>query len=150
MTGFSGHLTKRDGSRAIMSSEEAELLWRQSEANEQRKRDLMPTEESAIKAMFDGWYRLRAFGWREAIYCPKDGSTFQVIEAGSTGIHTAHYEGEWPEGTWWLNDDGDLSPSRPILFRLFPEDEEKRKAKRKAKMAAAAEKFRAEAEADQR
>lgn len=145
MTGFSGHLTKRDGSHVILSSEEAELLWRNVEANEQRKRDLMPTEKSAINAMFDGYDRLRAFGWQDAIYCPKDGSAFQVIEAGSTGVHTAHYEGEWPKGTWWLHDEGDLWPSRPILFRLFPEDEEKRKVK----MAAAAEKFRAETEADQ-
>jgi len=53
------------------------------------------------------------------IYCPKDGTTFNVLEAGSTGIFVAHYEGEWPTGSWWIHDEeyGDLSPSRPILFK---------------------------------
>lgn len=80
----------------------------------------MPTEQDALKVMFSAWERLKQLGWREAIYCPKDGTPFEVIEAGSTGIHTAHYEGAWPKGSWWVREAGDLWPSRPILYRPLP------------------------------
>ena len=89
----------------------------------------MPTEQSAIDMMFEAFDRLRQdFGWREAIYCPKDGSSFEVLEAGSTGIFPCHYEGEWPTGSWCIEQDGG-SPSRPVLFRLHPADEAKRQEK---------------------
>lgn len=42
---------------------------------------------------------------------------FQVIEAGSTGIHPCVYQGKWPNGHWWITADGDMCPSRPVLFR---------------------------------
>ena len=78
----------------------------------------MPTERAAIDALWHAYQRLKELGWREAMYCPKDGSTFNAIEAGSTGIHICHYDGKWPTGHWWLHDhDGDLSPSRPIMFK---------------------------------
>jgi hypothetical protein len=82
----------------------------------------MPDERSAIHAMVEAFMRLKELGWNDAIYCPKDGSSFNVIEPGSTGIFRAHYEGEWPKGSWSLEDGGDLWPSRPILFRLYPDD----------------------------
>lgn len=78
----------------------------------------MPNEQTAIAVLFDAYERLKELGWKDAIYCPKDGSTFQVIEAGNTGIHKCHYQGKWPTGTWWVHGDGDLWPSRPILFKL--------------------------------
>ena len=77
----------------------------------------MPTTEAALDALFSAWLRLTELGWRQAIYCPKDGTTFDAIEAGSIGIHACHYSGKWPDGHWWIEDDGDLFPSRPILFR---------------------------------
>ena len=80
----------------------------------------MPDVQSALYQMGDAFARLKKLGWKEAIYCPKDGSTFDVIEAGSTGIHTAHYQGEWPKGGWWVHAEGDLWPSRPILWRPTP------------------------------
>ncbi len=51
------------------------------------------------------------------MYCPKDGTWFDAIEVGSTGIHDCHYEGTWPNGHWWVADAHDLRPSRPALFR---------------------------------
>jgi len=75
-------------------------------------------EQTAIATMFRGYLALKALGWNDAIYCPKDGTVFEAIEAGSTGIHECHYDGEWPEGIWWIHSAGDLYPSRPILFRL--------------------------------
>jgi hypothetical protein len=80
----------------------------------------MPTEHDALRVMARVMARLKELGWRDAIYCPKDGTAFDIIEAGSTGIHDCHYEGEWPKGSWWVHEAGDLWPSRPILFRLKP------------------------------
>lgn len=78
----------------------------------------MPTEQSAVDAMFEAWLRLKELGWREAIYCPKDGSEFHCVEPGSTGIHVGVYSGEWPKGSWWvICEDGDMCPSRPTLWR---------------------------------
>lgn len=78
---------------------------------------MLPTEQDAIKMLFVAFDRLRKLGWREAIYCPKDGSAFDAIECDSTGIHRTHYSGEWPTGTWLIEEEGDLSPSRPVLYR---------------------------------
>jgi hypothetical protein len=97
-----------------MARSDAEIAKRASD---------IPDDQSAINAMWEGYQRLRELGWREACYCPKDGTIFQVIEAGSTGIHEAHYDGDWPNGTYWVHGECDLWPSRPILFRLHPTKE---------------------------
>ncbi len=76
------------------------------------------SDTAAIERMFSAYQELKRLGWNDAIYCPKDGTWFDAIEAGSTGIHNCRYEGEWPKGSWWIADAGDLWPSRPILFRL--------------------------------
>jgi hypothetical protein len=126
---------RRDEAEAILASADAAKAKRASD---------MPTEQDAINALFEAHQRLKELGWREASYCPKDGSSFNAIETGSTGIFRCHYSGDWPEGSWWLEDAGDLWPSRPTLYKLDPEAE----AARKAKIAEAAARFRAEMEAD--
>lgn len=88
------------------------------DAARERRAAAMPDERSAINAMFEAWQRLKELGWREAIYCPKDGTTFDAIEAGSSGIQECYYEGKWPNWHWWALDEGDLWPSRPILYRV--------------------------------
>ena len=99
---------------------------------------LMPTEQDAIKLMFEAFTRLKDLGWREAIYCPKDGTEFDAIEPGSTGIHATHYSGEWPDGGWWVSAQGDLWPSRPVLYR--PTEAERAKwAERKNRFIEAAQ-----------
>ena len=86
----------------------------------------MPDETAALRTMFNAWLRLKELGWREAMYCPKDGSHFKAIEAGNTGIHDCNYTGDWPKGSWWIYDgDGDVWPSRPILFCPYSEAEAK-------------------------
>ena len=77
----------------------------------------MPDEAAALALMARAFHRLKAFGWRDAIYCPKDGSHFDVVEAGSTGIFDCTYFGDWPDGSWLIYDGGDIYPSRPVLFR---------------------------------
>ena len=119
---YYGHVTDEGGSHWALSEEQAKALWQEMERRKAAVAAKLPDERTTIDAMFEAYDRLRDFGWRDAIYCPKDGSTFHVIEAGSTGIHVCHYDGEWPTGRWWIHDpDGDLSPSGPILFRpIFP------------------------------
>jgi hypothetical protein len=133
-----GWATLESGERIALSSEECEALWAAAEADQVRRAAEMPDEKAAIQRMFDGWLRLKELGWREASYCPKDGSPFDVIEPGSTGIHRAHYWGEWPTGGWMVEAAGDLYPSSPILFRLDPEAE----AERKRKLAEAIARYR--------
>ena len=96
---------------------EAEALIAASDREIQRRADEMPDEGSAIIKMFDAYQRLRELGWKDACYCPKDGSVFAVIEAGSGGVHQCVYFGEWPTGHYMTLEGGDLWPSRPTLFK---------------------------------
>lgn len=139
-----GHKTMADGRHEPLTRAESVALMQACEARDAKRKADMPIEQNAIDAMFEAWQRLKELGWREAIYCPTDGSSFDVIEAGSTGIHRCFYSGEWPDGYWMVGDGTECGPSRPILFRLDPEAE----AARKAKMAAAAAKYRAERDAE--
>lgn len=77
----------------------------------------LPTDQDAIAQINEAVRRLQDLGWKDPVHCPKDGSTFDGIEVGSTGIHPYLYLGTWPDGAFWLQADGDLWPSRPILGR---------------------------------
>jgi len=68
---------------------------------------------------------LRQLGWDSAIYCPKDGSPFMGWEFpwGSPGL--CRYSGEWPTGSWWMDDAGDSWPVRPNLWRPINAEEKK-------------------------
>ncbi len=74
-------------------------------------------EAEILDAMFQQYKKLKALGWQEIIYCPKDGSRFLSISAGSTGVFPCYYEGLWPKGFWWVEDAGDLWPAHPILWK---------------------------------
>ena len=93
----------------LRESEAAALMAHIEEEEKERKR-LMPDERTAINLMWSAWHRLKDLGWREPSYCPKDGTPFDVIENGSTGIHRTHYHGKWPDG--WC-----VGISSPALFR---------------------------------
>ena len=64
----------------------------------------MPTTVDALTHAFDARERLRSLGWREGIYCPKDGTWFAIVELGSTGVHSAYYFGKWPDGNIYSGD----------------------------------------------
>lgn len=119
---------------------EGDAIWAACEAEKEKRAKDMPDEKAALKVMHEAYIRLRELGWHEASYCPKDGSMFNAIEAGSTGIFRCNYLGEWPKGSWWIYDEGDIWPSRPILFKLDPEKE----AEYKAKMAEVVKRFKEE------
>lgn len=80
-------------------------------------------EAKILGLMFDQYRKLKDLGWKDIIYCPKDGSTFLSISAGSTGVHPCHYSGEWPYGVWWVSDAGDMWPAHPILWKAMSEKE---------------------------
>lgn len=143
---YHGHMTRADGSHVALSVGEAKALWDAAEASTADRAARMPDDKAALNVMFDGWQRLKELGWREAAHCPKDGSTFEVIESGSTGIFRCHYQGEWPGGSYWIADNNDLWPSHPILYRLLPEAQ----AEYDAKMKAARERYLAECAAADR
>lgn len=119
-----GHKTISDGRGGYrhepLRQSEADEIMRQVEAADARRKELMPDEQAARHMLFDAWLRLKDFGWKEAMYCPKDGRMFEVIEAGSTGVFKCEYNGEWPTGSYWIHSDNDLSPSRPVMYRDFP------------------------------
>lgn len=120
---------------------EGEALWQSAMEAERLRAERMPDEQAAIRALCDAHQRLKDFGWKEPMYCPKDGSHFHIIELGSTGIFEGAYIGEWPNGRWdsWDEHDSYCSSIAPAMFKLFPADEEKRKQK----MADAAARFKA-------
>ena len=93
-------------------------IWRDAEKRNKDWRDA--GEKVHLDAMFQCYQALKACGWSDAIYCPKDGTQFLAIEAGSTGVFPCTYRGKWPDGTWWTEAHGDLWPSRPILWKPMP------------------------------
>ena len=119
-----GHKTFDDGAGGFrhepIRKNEADAIFAEIERADADRKAAMPAEKDALRVMMDAWIRLKDLGWREAIYCPKDGTKFHAIEAGSTGIFESWYEGTWPDGHWWCFDHGDIWPARPILFRPLP------------------------------
>lgn len=130
-----GHKTLYDGSHVPLLRHEADELMAACDAAKAKRLVDMPDETAALLHLMEAFTRLKELGWREAIYCPKDGTPMLAIEAGSTGQHPCRYYGEWPDGGWT---DGEYN-LRPILFKLSPEDE----AARKEKMRVAAARFAA-------
>lgn len=99
-----------------------EILAR-AEVERQRRTARLPTEQSAIHAIHQAKERLKeSFGWRDGIYCPKDGTVFETLSHDSTGIHLCSYSGVWNTGFFDYQDGGDIYPSRtpPMLWRQKP------------------------------
>jgi hypothetical protein len=105
-----------------LTASEALALCAAADEARRKRAKAMPDQQAALSLLFEAWLRLKELGWQDAICSPKDGSTFQAIEVGSTGIHACFYMGEWPKGGWWVADRGDLFPAHPSLWRPLPED----------------------------
>lgn len=103
-------------------SNAAELFARM-EAHQKARAETMPDERAALRIMLEAYARLRELGFRDAIYCPKDGTVFEAVNMGCTAIARCSYLGEWPGGGWFVHEAGDLWPARPILFRPLPDEE---------------------------
>lgn len=117
-----GHKTLQDSAGQIyhepLTRGEADSLWAICEARTAERNALMPDEATARRLFHDAYTRLKDFGWKDAIYSPKDGSAFHAIEEGSTGTHVCRYHGEWPEGAGWIDD----CTSRPVFYRPIPSE----------------------------
>jgi hypothetical protein len=115
-----GHTTFRDADgyrHEPITREQADALWAAAEAEQQARAKDMPTEEDAVRAMCRAYQRLRELGWKETMYRSSERFGMQrIIEPGSSGIHEGRYDGEWPDGSWWLYD-GDVWPSQPCLAK---------------------------------
>lgn len=94
-------------------------FWAYNDAREPKY--TTPEELAELKKIADAVQALRDQGWRDAVYCPKDGTRFLVIEAGCTAVYPCVYRGEWPDGFWSVFHAGDQWSSRPILFRPMRE-----------------------------
>lgn len=99
-----GWKTMANGTHQPISAEEADAIMDRVRADDARRRKAIPDAISALATMMDAWVRLKDEGWREGIYCPKDGSEFAAIQLGSSGIFAAHYSGEWPKGHVIISD----------------------------------------------
>ena len=99
-----GHKTFADGHHEPLRQSEADALWEAVERDRLEREAQMPDSLSALTLACSAQIRLRDLGWREGVYCPKDGSQFAIIMWGSTGIHSGHYMGKWPEGHIYCGD----------------------------------------------
>jgi hypothetical protein len=83
--------------------------------------EFMPDEKAALKMMHAAYERLKQLGFADGQYCPKDGSAFEVVDLGSTGIFRCTYSGDWPDGYYMIEDGGDIWPTRRSgMWRPLP------------------------------
>ena len=122
-----GHKTFRDDEGGFrhepLTRAEADAVHAAAKEAEAKRAEMMPDSQAALRTLTDAIHRLKELGWRHANYCPKDGSEFELIEAGSSGIsrgYWSYHNGRDGAGCVWIPADGDLWPSHPILYRTIP------------------------------
>lgn len=91
--------------------------WAEADKAQAERAAKWPTEQDAVNTIQQCYHRLKELGWNDPQYAPMNGALLDLIEAGSCGIHRGHYDGDWPTGSWWVHDAGDLWPCRPFLAR---------------------------------
>ena len=76
----------------------------------------------AMRAAFDATQELLNNGWRGASYCPKDGTRFLAWTPTMPTPFVCYYQGEWPNGKWWAEMDGDVWPQNPgpVFWKPIP------------------------------
>lgn len=109
--------TMDDHGCQLLGPEEIEVILKLCDEKKKKRISEMPTEQDVIHHLYRAYQRLVDLGWKKIIYCPKDGSSFKAIEVGSTGVFDCFYEGQWPDGSWLVEDGGELWPSRPCLYK---------------------------------
>lgn len=104
------------------TKEQAAQIIAALDADKAKRIDEMPDIPHALRVFTRAYRRLIELGFKEIIYVPKDGSTFEVIEPGSTGIFPCNWQEEPARGSFWIHEDGG-SPSHPVLWRPKQERE---------------------------
>lgn len=119
-----GHKTFRneDGSfrHEPLTRGEADEIMARVEAAKTLRAERMPTEEAAVKALWDAWYRLKELGWKDAQHAQPRTEPYLVVEVGSSGIHRATCQvrpSDKNRECWWWTCDDEIYPSNPILYR---------------------------------
>ena len=96
--------------------------WEESARKERPQREAWahPAMADAHKAA----NLLRANGWSDAGYCPKDGTPFLAWTPTMSLPFVCYYQGKWPDGKWWAEMDGDVWPQNPgpVLWKPLPEE----------------------------
>ena len=108
--------TTSDGRRVGITAREAQKLLGAAARMREARAIRMPDEKAAIDAMWDAYQRLKELGWKEPPYLRQHPLGLVGIEPGSTGLHPFEYQGEWPDGKWFLAADGGCY-STPLLVR---------------------------------
>ena len=99
----------------LATQEQAAAIFEALKERDEERAARLPDHRAALDQASVARERLKALGWRDGIYCPKDGSAFALIEWGSTGVHLGHYMGEWPEGDIYCGDF--LVPPQAVMFK---------------------------------
>ena len=99
-------------------------IMRLIDENDAWRKSVIPDEKTALVLMFESYQRLKELGWNDAVYAPSDRTPLDMIEIGSTGVHSGYCERRPPSliaNKWfWILDD-DAWPSHPILYRAKKE-----------------------------
>ncbi len=111
----SGKIACGDAGCLYLTADEATALYQAAHRQAAERAARLPDDTTAIRALTDAHSRLMELGWRDATYAPSDYSPLQIIEVGSSGIQSGHRD---VEGRFWIQEAGDLWPSRPVLFRV--------------------------------
>lgn len=84
------------------------------------------TQQTYISNLTDSYHKLIDLGWRDIVYCPKNGQLFDVLLLGDPIIRSCFYWGRWPHGEWVFPDYPDLTIdcSKLILFKPKDRDRE--------------------------
>lgn len=101
----------------IATQEQAEAILDAIRKSDAEREASMPTYQAALHQALSARERLKKLGWRDGIYCPKDGTSFALVEWGSTGVHPGHYMGEWPTGDVYCNDF--MVPPHAIMWKAL-------------------------------
>ena len=123
-----GHKTylNDDGSyrHEPLTEVEADQLWAYAEAEDKRKKELIPDEKTALNFMHDCYARLQNMGWRTPPkFTSKPGKyKFKVICFGSTGVFDVTCNvGSSGKFEWWHEDRGDIWPITPLMVKEIKE-----------------------------
>lgn len=86
------------------TEEQAAAIFEAIKERDEDRAARMPDVQAALSQASIARERLQSLGWRDGIYCPKDGADFALVQWGSTGIHRGHYMGTWPDGHVYCGD----------------------------------------------
>ncbi len=96
---------------------DAHEILRSHEAQKAARAEQLPTEYDCFRVLNQAFIRLEELGWRNAVYCPKNGDAFLAVEGHHSKPFRCMYMGDWPDGGWWELETGELYPARPTIFK---------------------------------